>query len=90
MGTTKDSSNNEKTGLFGYNAGAQTVFLDAETGKTELGKTGQGKIVIDPGTQNAKIYSDTYSINYVLPSNMNPPQTNCLRWIMIMVTLSVN
>lgn len=75
MGTTKDSSNNEKTGLFGYNAGAQTIFLDAETGKTELGKTGQGKIVIDPGAQDAKIYSDTYNINYVLPNNMNPPQT---------------
>lgn len=49
-----------ETGLFGYNKGVQTIFLDAETGKSEFGASGKGQIVIDPSTNKAQIYSGNF------------------------------
>ena len=46
--TTEEDSTRE-TGLFGYNHGEQTIFLDAQTGKSEFGLRGKGQIIIDPG-----------------------------------------
>lgn len=57
--TTEEKSTNE-TGLFGYNKGQQTIFLDAKTGKSEFGASGKGQIIIDPSQNNAQIYSGDY------------------------------
>jgi hypothetical protein len=35
-------------GLFGYNRGNQTIFLDAKTGGATFGLSGGGQIIIDP------------------------------------------
>ena len=55
----EEDSDNE-TGLFGYNNGEQTIFLDAQTGKSEFGASGKGQIIIDPSQNNAQIYSGNY------------------------------
>ena len=55
----------DKVGLFGYAAGARSIFLDANTGNAEFGKNepGYGQIIIDVGnTQGAKIKSNDYQI----------------------------
>lgn len=62
MGEVKErAKNNIEQGLFGYHEGARTIFLDAETGKAEFGKSGKGQIVIDPSTNRARLYSGNYS-----------------------------
>lgn len=69
------------TGIMGYNHGVRSIFMDAETGKTVLGKQGAGQIKIDPSlvvktsTQdswdNAKEAGLLYSNNYTLPTETN-------------------
>jgi hypothetical protein len=52
------SSNLDKgveTGLFGYDKGARSIFLDAETGKAEFGKNAKAKIIIDPSREEGVI-----------------------------------
>ena len=78
LGTAKDPNqeisneegavSNEDTGLFAYNHGTRTVFIDAKTGKTTLGQTGQAQIIIDPtqtynGRKVARIQSGNYDTN---------------------------
>ena len=53
--------NNSKVGLLGYSAGAQSIFLDAETGKAEFGVEQKGRIIIDPSQNTAQIKSGNYS-----------------------------
>lgn len=55
-------------GLLGFSAGERTIFLDADTGKAEFGRTGAGQIIIDPGDptneregQDAIIRGGSYS-----------------------------
>ena len=62
MGDVKSKQDTNKTdiGLFAYDKGARTVFIDAETGKAEFGKTGSGQIVIDPRNNKAQLYSGNY------------------------------
>ena len=45
---------NYDTGLFGYNSGVRTFFLDSKTGKATFGQTGQAQIIIDPTQRNAE------------------------------------
>ena len=53
LGTVKDYENNvEHTGLFGYDSGKRTIFLNSENGAAIFGSTGSSQIMIDP---NAKI-----------------------------------
>jgi len=76
MGTVREGgSSSEEVGLFGYNKGERTIALDAEDGSARFGKTGQGQIVIDPGAESAKIYSDDFRVDYTTPDQMNPPQS---------------
>lgn len=74
MGTTRNTAkfdHSDRTGLFGYKAGQQTVFLDAETGKAEFGNPGTGQIIIEPvvyedgeiKNSSAKIYGGDYKKN---------------------------
>jgi len=60
MGAVKTGSKIE-TGLFGYNNGQRSIFMDAETGKTVLGKRGAGQITINPDSNQAQIYSGNYN-----------------------------
>jgi hypothetical protein len=58
-----------EVGLFGYDKGIRTIFLDAETGKSVFGASGTtdsngkaigGQIIIDPSSGSAQIYSNSY------------------------------
>jgi hypothetical protein len=61
MGKVKENGKNENRGLFGYYHGDRTIFLDADTGKAEFGKTGEGQIIIDPTqTKKGLIYGGNY------------------------------
>lgn len=53
IGTREDYGEKKEpeTGLFGYNHGAQTLFLNAQDGSALFGAAGQGQIVIKPGTE---------------------------------------
>lgn len=62
-----DGVKKPETGLFGYNKGTQTIFLDAQSGKSEFGSNGKGQIIIDPSNQKAQIYSG----DYYLRNNIN-------------------
>ena len=50
----------EKVGLFGYGAGEQSIFLDAETGSATFGKSGAGQIYIDAASGEGTIQSGDY------------------------------
>ena len=65
--TYTDEKRETETGLFGYNHGQQTIFLDAKSGKAEFGVEGKGQIIINPGhiddannVSNAQIYGGNY------------------------------
>lgn len=60
MGEVKTNDKTE-TGFMGYHQGGRTIFLDAETGKAEFGKSGGGRIILDPTDDTAKILSGNYS-----------------------------
>ncbi len=55
------TQNNKDIGLMGYNKGERTIFLDSKTGKAEFGKAGSGRIILDPTSNTAEIYSGNYS-----------------------------
>lgn len=62
MGSVKESgTNNTEEGLFGYHQGKRTIFLDANTGKAEFGKAGAARIVLDPTSNKAQLYSGNYA-----------------------------
>ena len=61
MGVEKIGEN-QQIGLFGYESGQRSIFLDSQTGKAEFGKQGEGKIVIDPRNSHAQIYSGNYQV----------------------------
>ena len=62
MGDVKSSgSATKETGLFGYAAGARSIFLDASTGKAEFGVNGKGQILIEPSASKAIIKSGNYN-----------------------------
>lgn len=59
---TEMTPSSESTGLFGYNKGERSIFLDADSGKAAFGKTSGGQIVIDPGADEAIIQSGNFKI----------------------------
>ena len=77
IGTKEIHENEEKstneTGLFGYNNGEQTIFLDAQTGKSEFGLKGKGQIIINPGNitdENNTPHATITGGNYTGPSEV--------------------
>lgn len=65
MGSVKDNANNTtKTGLLGYDAGQQSLFLDAESGGAIFGKDLNGQITIDPQSNKSYLFSHNYWQNY--------------------------
>ena len=57
------SRSDQKIGLFGYNNGIQSIFLNAEDGSATFGESGKGQVIIDPSTNKAIIKSGNYSIS---------------------------
>ena len=65
MGSVKDNANGiTKTGLLGYDAGQQSLFLDAESGGAIFGKDNGGQITIDPQNNKSYLFSHNYWKNY--------------------------
>ena len=61
MGKVKENNTrNIERGLFAFNEGDRTFFLDAETGKAEFGSSRQGRIVLDPTQDKAIIASGDF------------------------------
>lgn len=61
---TEQNSDGEETGLFGYAAGARSIFLDANTGNAQFGLAEKGgQIKIDVASENAIIKSSDYPID---------------------------
>ena len=63
MGQTK-TKDKDQTGLFGYAAGARSIFLDAKTGNATFGLADKGgQIEIDVANEDAIIKSSDYPID---------------------------
>lgn len=61
LGEVKESSYaNKEVGIFGYNHGQRSIFLNAETGSAAFGIASQGQIIIDPTDGRATIRSGNY------------------------------
>ena len=61
MGSVKEAGKNKKDiGMFGYNFGERTMFLNAEDGSAIFGKKGPGQIILDPAAEKAMLYSSAY------------------------------
>lgn len=64
MGLRKRETSSEiDVGLFGYNSGEQTIFLNSKDGSATFGVAGTGQIIIKPGTEansSAVIYGGNY------------------------------
>ena len=52
---------NGQIGLFGYNYGIQTMFLNSRNGSASFGETGAGQIILDPSDKKAIIKSGNYN-----------------------------
>lgn len=64
MGVKKfNKTSNQQIGLFGYNEGIQSMFLNAEDGSAIFGNPGVGQITIDP-TEKALLYSYNFWESY--------------------------
>ena len=64
----EQNSNKEQTGLFGYAAGARSIFLDANTGNATFGRGGEGygQIIIDVNQPSGAVIK---SNDYESPSS---------------------
>lgn len=61
LGEVKENSYASKeVGIFGYNHGQRSIFLNAETGSAAFGIANQGQIIIDPTDGRATIRSGNY------------------------------
>ena len=60
----EQNSDREETGLFGYAAGARSIFLDANTGNATFGLADKGgQIEINVANEDAIIKSNDYPID---------------------------
>lgn len=58
MGAAKEANATKAAvGMFGYDRGQRTLFLNAENGAAIFGKLGSGQITIDPTQDKALLYS---------------------------------
>ena len=65
MGEVKEGgSSTSEVGLFGYNKGQRSIFLDAETGTAAFGVEGKGQVIIDPTEDRALLRSGNYRQGY--------------------------
>ena len=73
MGEVKVGTNS-KTGLVGYSAGEESIFLSAEDGSASFGKLGKGQIIIDPNQDKAIIKSGNYGNGSGLQIDLTTPE----------------
>lgn len=73
--TNKNGTKSEKTGIFAYNTGIRTFFLNSKNGAAVFG-AGTGRIVIDPSSKKALLYSTDFWKN--LDEDGVPTDTNYL------------
>lgn len=73
MGEVKVGTNS-KTGLVGYSAGQESIFLSAEDGSASFGKLGKGQIIINPNQDKAIIKSGNYGIGSGLQIDLSTPE----------------
>ena len=59
-----NSSENQRIGMFGFNGGVQSLFLNAEDGSAIFGLPGKGQITIDPKLEKGLLYSGNYWKDY--------------------------
>ena len=59
-----DSKENQRIGLFGFNHGEQSMFLNSRDGSAIFGLSGSGQITIDPSTKKGLLYSGNYWKDY--------------------------
>lgn len=71
----------EEIGLFGYNKGQRSIFLDSETGKAEFGKNSSGgRIIIDPSQNiDGQAKALLYSNNYPIDAFLSDPYVNSIK-----------
>ena len=62
--TEVKSSLNQRIGMFGFDRGIQSLFLNAEDGSAIFGKSGNGQIIIDPKAEIGMLYSSNYWKDY--------------------------
>lgn len=59
-----NSNENQRIGMFGFNDGIQSLFLNAEDGSAIFGLPGKGQITIDPRMEKGLLYSGNYWRDY--------------------------
>lgn len=65
MGEVKEAGKiKTEVGLFGYDQGVRTMFLNSEDGSAIFGKQGYGQIIADPSANQAMLYSNNFWKNY--------------------------
>ena len=64
MGEVKYSDRKEQIGLFGFESGSRSFFLNSENGSAIFGKENKGQIIIDPKNDNAMLYSYSFWKSY--------------------------
>lgn len=65
MGQVKNPMKNQSDfGLFGYAQGERSFFINSENGSAIFGKSGNGEIIIDPGSDKAMLYSHNFWSTY--------------------------
>ena len=77
MGSVKEAGRNDQdVGLFGYNYGEKSIFLNSKNGSAIFGKQGKGQIIIDP-VSSAYLYSNSFWNSYhTSGDNVGLPITN--------------
>ena len=63
MGEVQDSNEISKVGLFGYNKGTQTIFLDSKSGAATFGSSEDNQIILDPNSGKVTVHGDIYANN---------------------------
>lgn len=65
MGQVKNPMKNQSdVGLFGYASGERSFFVNSKNGSAIFGTSGNGQIIIDPGSNKAMLYSHSFWKNY--------------------------
>lgn len=70
----KKTGTRQNIGLFGFNSGVQSIFLNAEDGSATFGSNGKGQVIIQPGENRAIIKSGNYSSNSGLLIDLTTPE----------------
>ena len=71
-----DNTNAHHIGLFAFDSGEQTYFLNARDGSAIMGKSGDGQIIIDPSENQGLLYNSSYFNNVGFDLDGKPKSYN--------------